>query len=289
MELPKQSERKIKGYSLDTQDNLPVEKVGEWAKEKHDLLRFYVGISSGVRKNFNTRSQASYIDLFSGPGRSIVKETKEIIDGGAIVAARESIDRFKDAHFSTYHIADVEASLVEACESRLRLLTESSNVKSYKGPAASTVKQICRELNPYGLHFAFLDPYNLGELDFSIIKSLAGFTRMDMIIHVSVMDLNRNLGIYLSEKSDELDRFAPGWRNAVDTNTSNGNIRHQIYEYWISLIKGLGLNSSTPGTEVLIRNNKQAPLYWLVFIAKHDLARRFWQEVHRIDGQKSLF
>ena len=43
------------------------------------------------------------------------------------------------------------------------------------------------------LHFAFLDPYNLEQLPFSIIEKLASVQRMDMLIHVSVLDLQRNI------------------------------------------------------------------------------------------------
>ena len=47
-------------------------------------------------------------------------------------------------------------------------------------------------INPYGLHLAFLDPFNLAQLPFSIIERMLRVKRMDMIIHVSVQDLQRN-------------------------------------------------------------------------------------------------
>ncbi len=36
--------------------------------------------------------------------------------------------------------------------------------------AADAVPQMVRLVKPSGLHFAFIDPYNLGALDFDIIK-----------------------------------------------------------------------------------------------------------------------
>jgi hypothetical protein len=48
-------------------------------------------------------------------------------------------------------------------------------------------------INPRGLHLAFLDPFNLAQLPFSIIEKMLKVQRMDMIIHVSLQDLQRNL------------------------------------------------------------------------------------------------
>jgi hypothetical protein len=48
-------------------------------------------------------------------------------------------------------------------------------------------------INPRGLHLAFLDPFKLAQLPFSIIEKMLKVQRMDMIIHVSLQDLQRNL------------------------------------------------------------------------------------------------
>jgi hypothetical protein len=51
----------------------------------------------------------------------------------------------------------------------------------------------------YGLHFALLDPHNLGALSFSIIEQLAKLKHVDILVHVSVSDLQRNVDLYSSE------------------------------------------------------------------------------------------
>jgi hypothetical protein len=50
------------------------------------------------------------------------------------------------------------------------------------------------------------------------ISTGTGTIRIDMLIHISVHDLQRNLGIYSISKNGPLDRFAPGWRNCVNLN-----------------------------------------------------------------------
>ena len=141
-------------------DGLPVSDAGEWALEKHDRLRRYVDIARGVRKGFISKAGATYIDLFSGPGRSRFPKTGQLIEGSPLVAARKASEG--GASFNEIYIADEDATTVAAAESRLG----AAGFRSYKasGKADDTVGPIVDRLNPYGLHLAFLDPFSLGDL-----------------------------------------------------------------------------------------------------------------------------
>jgi three-Cys-motif partner protein len=141
-------------------------------------------------------------------------------------------------------------------------------------------------LHPYGLHFAFIDPFSLGALDFRIIKSLAQLKRIDMLIHVSAMDLQRNLDANLGSASDALDRFAPGWRGSVDLHQSQLGVRRQVVDYWRSSVATLGKHPST--RMELITGAGNQPLYWLLLAASNDLAHRFWN-IATDKGQGDLF
>src|SRR5687767_4842370 len=77
----------------DPEDGLPLACVGGWAEQKHARIRKYVDISRAVRRMFlEGKGGATYIDLFCGPGRARVRETTRIIDGSALVAAKEAIE-----------------------------------------------------------------------------------------------------------------------------------------------------------------------------------------------------
>jgi three-Cys-motif partner protein len=80
-----------------------------------------------------------------------------------------------------------------------------------------------KDLNPSGLHFAFLDPYKLDSLPFSIIRKLAELKSMDTLIHVSIQDFQRNLQRYMKQEGGPLDRFAPGWRKFVNRRDTERN------------------------------------------------------------------
>ena len=58
---------------------------------------------------------------------------------------------------------------------------------------------IVRKMDLAGLHFAFLDPHNLGALSFDLFQTLSKLKRIDIIVHVSVSDLQRNVDRYTSE------------------------------------------------------------------------------------------
>jgi three-Cys-motif partner protein len=266
-------------------DGLPVDEVGAWAKDKHDRLRRYIFAASGARKKFlpPAGQGASYIDLYSGSGKAIIRDTGETIDGSPLVA-------FKCAHdcnsrFSEIHLADADPSKRSAAAKRIELL--GSIAIQHDGSAEQAVKSVSNYLNPYGLHFAFLDPFNLQDLPFSVISSLAKFTRMDMLIHVSAQDLQRNLDRYLAEGDARLEIFAPGWRKMVDLSQSQAAIRAAIFEYWCSSITKLGLSPAS-GVE-LVSGEKNQRLYWLVFVSRSDFAKSLWEDIRELKGQQRLF
>ncbi len=114
---------------------------------------------------------------------------------------------------------DLDSKNSAAAAARIKALGGAA--VEYDGPADQVVDEVLNALNPYGLHLAFLDPFNLGQLPFSIIEKMLGFKRMDLIIHVSLQDLQRNLDEYSSVGDKTLDNFAPGWRNEVDTSSGD--------------------------------------------------------------------
>jgi three-Cys-motif partner protein len=270
---------------FDPGDGLIVGEVGPWASEKHDRLRRYIDASRGARAKFlppKGTAGASYIELYSGAGRSGIKDTNQFIEGSAVVA-------FNAGHasghpFSKMHLSDLEPQNSAALVQRIKVL--GGTPTSYVGEASVVVDQVMSAINPYGLHLAFLDPFNLAQLPFSIIEKMLRVKRMDMIIHVSVQDLQRNLDIH-SRVGRSLDIFAPGWRDAVDVNQATAALRAALIDYWLGMIRSLGTH---PATGVpLIVGEKNQRLYWLVFLSSNPLGHELWNDVQNLSGQGSLF
>jgi three-Cys-motif partner protein len=262
-------------------DGLPASEVGAWTEEKHERLRKYVDASHFARRAYKSRT---YVDLYCGPGRSWISGTGKFIDGSPLVAF-ESAAKHGD-QFTEILIADARQDYLAAAEKRLR--ARGANVQSFPGEARAVVDEVVKAIDPHGLHFAFLDPYNLGALSFSVIQKLASVKRMDLLIHVSAMDLKRDLHNYIRpDGPKDLDDFAPGWRENVSTNGRKDVVRQEIFEYWRSLIKQLG-TSPSDCIEV-VENSKSSDLYWLVFVARHPLAHKLWKAIANVSTQGRLF
>jgi hypothetical protein len=64
-------------------DGLLAEKVGPWAMEKLDIVASYIQISGPTRRKYRDNRPA-FIDVFSGPGRSLIRTNGEFIDGSPV-------------------------------------------------------------------------------------------------------------------------------------------------------------------------------------------------------------
>ncbi|WP_409188500.1 three-Cys-motif partner protein TcmP [Bradyrhizobium sp. RDM4] len=259
---------------LDPTDGLIVDEVGKWASEKHARVKAYIEIASATRAKYvpppSWRGGACYIELFSGPGRSLIRNTKDIINGSPLVAfnaAQASVP------FTEMHLNDFDSTKSAAVDARIRALGGAPIC--YSEPADVAIDKIVAAVNPSGLHFAFLDPYNLEDMSFEIIRKLSKL-KVDMLIHVSVHDLQRNLDSY-SKTGGVFDTFAPGWSSQVDPNQAINSFRAALMKYWMAEIEKLG-TMPAKGVELIVGSKGQR-LYWLVFVSGHKLAQKFWNAI----------
>lgn len=270
-------------YCADPLDGSRVAKVGEWASEKHLRLRRYVDITRATRRKWSQdyNHQTSYIDLYCGPGRAIVKGTNDLIDGSALVAATEAMN--KGVPFDQIYIADLDRENVAACASRLKA-RGCRDVRPLVGAAAETASRVVQSLDHKSLHIALLDPFNIKALPFDVIRTLAWVKRMDMIIHVSTMDLQRNIQRMM--KNGVLSAFAPGWEKFVDPNQRNELVVRAVFQHWRACIEALDYRISDNIERVAGAKNQ--PLYWLVLATRSELADTFWGQVSHIHPQGEL-
>ncbi len=265
-------------------DGLPADDVGAWAKEKHSYLTRYIDISRAARKKYigPGKGGAAYFDLFCGAGRSRIRDTAEWIDGSAVAAWKASVTG--GAPFSEVYISDTDLDSLNACAERLRRL--GAPVTPIHASAVDAVEKMVSAVKGFGLYLAFIDPYNLGALDFRIIECLARLKRMDLLIHVSAMDLQRNLESNVAAQESAFDIFAPGWRQAVKIVSSQQRIRADVVDYWRQKIAALGTWPSTD--QRLITGEKKQPLYWLLLAGSHPLPHKFWATAVNPEGQGKL-
>jgi len=277
LEMLSPSEQKKK---IDPSDGLPVMEVGAWSEDKHALIRKFVHASWAARSKW---AQRTYIDLFCGPGRISVRNTDQVLDGSPLVAWKQS--KLQGGAFTDVIVADLDAESVDAC--RIRLDSLGAPVQTKCGDVTKTVTDVLQLLRMDGLHLVVLDPFNIGSLDFSVLRSLARLKHVDIILHFSVMDVQRNIENEYRKTGGSLERFAPGWRNHVKvTDMGKEASRNAYLGYWIKIVSELGFNVASKSP--LFKNQRTAPLYRLALLYRHRLAEKLWNDVAKSPDQRTL-
>jgi three-Cys-motif partner protein len=270
-------------YELDPEDGLIRGIVGPWSvDDKHERLRRYVHASHGARRRFTREygREASFIDLYCGPGRAAVKGTNRVVDGSPLIAMKAAA---ASTDYTRYIIGDIDQTIAEACSERLKR-NGALRVDRLIGPSRETAKIASKILDKKGLHFTLIDPFN-ADLPFETIAELAQLERMDQLIHFSVMDYRRNLKPMMED--GRLDSFAPGWSTAVRNGAGINETRVAIFNYWKTLLEKR-LRYKVSDTVVNVKAKNKADIYWLVFVSRHDLGGKLWKEVANINPQQSL-
>ena len=268
---------------LDPHPELSVERgpegtgVGNWVPfEKHRLLSEYLNASRFAWKKWKSRV---FIDPFSGPGRIQVAGESFTRDGGAVVAWRSLAN---EAPFTNMFVGDLNTERVTACARRLQAL--KATVRSFPGPAVQTVKKMVAAIPPRSLCMAYIDPYNLELLSFSILETLAKLRRVDLAINFCTMDLQRNAELEFDPGRARFDEVAPGWRQSPTVlSASKQNVKLVFFNYWCHLVRGLNFNHSREMP--LVRNNQGHAIYRMVFFARHEFPTGIWSDVARGPNQ----
>jgi three-Cys-motif partner protein len=252
--------------------------VGSWVPEqKHTLLAKLLGGTRGARAKW---SQRVLIDPFCGPGRIQVKGEALTRDGGAIVAWRQSV--LHKVPFTHVLVGDLDPDRSEAC--RRRLDTLGAPVRAFVGPAASTTKEMAKVVPSNALALAYIDPYNLEHLSFDIIRTLGALKRIDFVVHFSTMDLQRNVDMELDDARARFDDAAPGWREKLNVKSlSKTELRQAFFDYWTSLVGGLGFTFSKQAP--LVRGDRNEPLYRLISFSRHAFPNGIWDDVAKGDNR----
>jgi three-Cys-motif partner protein len=271
-------------WESDPFTNLSIERgqdeagVGEWVPfEKHRYLCRYLNATREAQKRFKQRV---LIDPFCGPGRVQVKGETITRDGGSVIAYRQSV--LSGAPFTKVLIGDIDPDRAAANEQRL--VARGAPVQKFIGPAVETVDQMAKAV-PFGaLALAYVDPYNLEYLSFSIIERLARLEHVDFAVHFSLMDLTRNIDMELNPARDRFDHALPGWRSRVPPKISKKNLSPWFFDEWCNAVKALGFTVSSQMPR--ITDGKGRAIYRLVFFSRHSLPDRIWGDIARSQNRE---
>ncbi len=277
----------VLGVHPDPCPELPVEGgpsgegVGWWVPQtKHTCLAKYIDATRKAQVKF---PQRVLVDPFCGPGRIQVRGESFTRDGGAMVAWRQSVA--SQCPFTAVMVGDLDPRRSKACEARLR--STGAPVSRFDGPAAETAVAMAQAVPRGALCLAYIDPYNLEHLSFSIIERLAQLPHVDFAAHFSLMDLTRNVDMELDPARDRFSGASPGWRDRLPPRTSKASLPSWFFEDWRALVAGLGFSVSH--VMPLIEDGKGRALYRLIFFSRHALPDRIWGDIAKNPTLPLLF
>jgi three-Cys-motif partner protein len=282
-------------YLEPVDDGLLMRPAGAWAAEKLDYLSRYIEVfETSMREIWPIRN---FIDLFAGPGKNQVKNTRQVLLGSPLIA-------LKTKHaFTSYYFIDSDPDNTKALRERCKGSLVYNRVNILTGDCNQIIDQIVKVLNQEkrtSLNLAFLDPEGF-EIHWTTVTKLASVSKMDLVINYSEGGLNRMMAkVYRSPEETQIDIFfgTREWRTiyAKYKNQHKSGVQRELIDLYQSRLQKLGYqevkrSDETLGHEPLIRNiQRNAPLYRLIFASKNPLGQKFWESITKrnIYGQRRL-
>lgn len=277
------------------EDGLPVRPAKTWAAEKLDYLARYIAMFTNSMRNLSWRA-LNYIDLFSGPGKC-QEENGDVLLGSPLLAL--TAPRPFDMHF----FVDLEPDNIQALRQRCQFSPYADRVRYFTVDCNIAVRHITGEIRRLDscylqgqwscLNLAFLDPEGL-EVRWETVETLAQL-RTDLIIHYSQMGLQRYMPVAVEDQEDtSIDHFfgTRVWRDIYRKYYGQPGLYSELLNFYQRNLCDLGYKGKDEvGRIPLMRNTKNAPLYYLVYASKSELGKKFWREVTSRDvyGQQYLF
>ena len=177
----------------------------------------------------------------------------------------------------------MDEELLDAAHARLQTL--KAPVVPTPGPAVEAMERIVQSVHRHGLHFAFLDPHNLGALSFDLFKILTKLKHVDIIVHISIADLQRNVDLYTGQSVQHI-RAGMARRNQLQEHEQDrAAVRHS--QLLVGSSGGLGLTKAKHSE--LIKGPGNQRLYWLSLLSRRPLAHKLWDAMSSAAKQSEMF
>jgi len=264
-------------------DGLPGRATGPWVFDKKHYFERYLDIfSRGVRRKW--AGKLSYVDLFSGPGRSVIRNTNEEVQGSPFLSLN-----YDFARYVFVDVPDVLASL----EGRLSGHPKRTQITLVPGDCNKVIPEILKALPTDHLTLAFIDPTGL-QITFNTIQRLVHNRRVDLLMTIQLgMGIRMNLPQYIQTEGNALTEFLGNsdWRLDCEIGGSWSQVARRILDRYMKQIKALDY-LTVRDREIEIRTDEgNLLLYFMVLASRHPRGGDFWRKATQIgpSGQRVLY
>jgi len=270
-------------------DGLFIPEIGSWGENKYQIIYDYnVLFSSGMRKFWHNRI---YIDLYSGCGKARIRNTKKILNSSAFLALKVP------DQYDKYIFCDIDERNITSLESRVKNEFPSSKVSYIIGDCNKKIDAIINEIPSYSssnkvLTFCLIDPFSL-EIEFETIRKLGESRLVDFLILLAFgMDGKRNINLYINENNKRIDNFLgmTDWRERWKIAEKKGiNLVTFLANEFTNKMVSLSYCKETINNYISIHSDeKNLPLYHLMFFSKHPRGYDFWKKVRNRNIEPEL-
>jgi three-Cys-motif partner protein len=221
-----------------------------------------------------------YIDLFAGAGRARFRGTKTIIPASPLLALGIS------KPFDEYIFCEDDEEKLAALQTRAQRVNASASVSYIRGDVNASVTEVLdaipRARKDFRvLGFCFADPYMVRNLRFETIRRLSKRYVDFLVLVPNYMDANRNLNRYLAENNAALDEFlgTKAWRQEWEKAQKRSEFPRFLADFFGRQMKAEGyLYKGLQDTVQVRSDEKNLPLYLLMFFSRHALGYKFWKQ-----------
>lgn len=266
-------------------DGLVARSVRPWAKEKLFYIGRYMDIfSNGMKRQ---RSRLVYIDLFAGPGRSVVKGTGEEIPGSPMLSLNPTYP------FTQRYFNDADPRAAQALRARIESMeTPATGVEVQNLDCNDAARDAAMRLLPQRgdrpLALAVIDPTAF-QISFDALADMTRGNQIDLIITLMTGYVRRFINH--PDLEAPLDSFfgSHTWRDLRAVRAAGGRISFRdILDYFEGRIAKLGYGYINDLQNV--HNTRGSTIYHIVFASKHARGADFFTKIsqRRSGGQRRL-
>lgn len=268
-------------------DGLLAREARFYTEEKvHVLERYGTIFNSGMKNLWPTRV---YVELLSGPGRYVIRESGKELPGSAVIAAKVL------PHFTHLICNDHDGLVVDALKARLTALGHA-NVSYENKDCNAVVPAVLKHLSrfPGALGFCFIDNTNW-QLHFSALERLTTGRRMDLLVLFHSGSMKRVATLSL-ETLANLSRFfgddpaGPEWKVRYDEAGRQGrSTAEALLDYYKARLGTIGYLTFEHET-IRMNGDSGVPVYQLLFASKNSRGQDFFRKAisRRASGQREL-
>lgn len=266
---------------------MKLDQIGFWSEIKLEIIKKYATAYTTVLSKQPWCKGYAYIDAFAGAGLHISKTRGEVIPGSPLNALDIN------PPFTEYHFIDLDKERANIFE---EIAKQNPRVHAYQGDCNEIlVNKIFPTLNytTFKRALCILDPYTIN-IEWETVKKVADLETIDMFLNFSIMYVNRNilfedLSLAKQEDIDRMNAFwgDESWKELLYVHQKNlfGEVQQVKIDDFKKLASGFEQRlKKVAGFKnvpkpILMRNEKNGPLYYLYFASQKDVANKIVNDI----------